>query len=80
MTVEYATGWMLDKSIGECPWDYSGRSLIDINGYVRLEYAPMWAAVGLGAERIHDFLNEAIPAVENAIASDGKELAADHRH
>ncbi|RIK04535.1 MAG: hypothetical protein DCC49_13315 [Acidobacteria bacterium] len=69
MTVEYATGWMLDKSIGECPWDYSGRSLVDINGYVRLEYAPMWAAVGLGAERIHDFLTEAIPAVEDALAS-----------
>lgn len=63
MTVEYATGYALDKTIGECPWDYSDRALWHLSGYVRLEYAPMWGAVGLGAEKIHDALDQILPRV-----------------
>lgn len=80
MTVEYISGALLDRSIGECPWDYSGRSIVDINGYVRLEYAPLWAAVGLGAEKIHDSLNVAIPAIARAFEIDDNSSESSSKH
>lgn len=64
MAVEYATGWMLDKTIGVCPWDYSDRARFHIKGYVRLDYAPGWALAGLGAERLHDYLDQVLPRLE----------------
>ncbi len=66
MTVEYATGWALDKATGQCPWDYSEEARFHLNGYVRLDYAPAWAVAGLLLERVHDFFDSAVPAVREA--------------
>lgn len=47
---EYASGaWLRAK--GMCPWDYSGRNS-NINGLIRLDFAPLWFATGLLFEQI----------------------------
>jgi uncharacterized membrane protein len=47
---EYGTGKMLQKKHC-CPWDYSDAKL-NIEGLVRLDYAPLWFIVGLMYEKI----------------------------
>lgn len=47
---EYGTGVFL-KTRGVCPWDYSGRNT-NINGLIRLDFAPLWFATGLLFEQI----------------------------
>lgn len=46
---EYTTGWILRK-FDMCPWDYSDAPL-NIDGLIRLDYAPAWFAAGLLFER-----------------------------
>lgn len=53
--VEYATGRLLRTLVGHAPWDYGG-SRFAVDGLVRLDYLPLWAAFGLGLERLHDVL------------------------
>lgn len=48
--VEYTTGSFLKRK-NRCPWDYS-KSKYNINGLIRLDYAPLWFAVGLIYEKI----------------------------
>ena len=47
---EYVTGALL-KARDMCPWDYSGR-LFNVDGLIRLDFAPCWFAAGLLFERI----------------------------
>lgn len=47
---EYISGTFL-KRRGACPWDYSGEHS-NVNGLIRLDYAPLWMAAGLFFERI----------------------------
>ena len=53
--VEYASGRLLRRLVGHAPWDY-GRARFGVDGLVRLDYLPLWAAFGLGLERLHDVL------------------------
>jgi uncharacterized membrane protein len=53
--VEYASGRVLRRLAGRAPWDY-GRARFAVDGLVRLDYLPLWAAYGLGLERLHDVL------------------------
>lgn len=47
---EYISGtWLRAKGI--CPWDYTGRHS-NINGLIRLDFAPLWFLTGLLFERI----------------------------
>ena len=55
LAVEYTSGRLLRRLIGHAPWDYS-RARFGIDGLIRLDYLPLWAAYGLGLERLHDFL------------------------
>jgi hypothetical protein len=34
-----------------CPWDYSGR-IWNVDGLIRLDFAPFWFAAGLIFERL----------------------------
>ena len=43
--VEFVTGSFL-KLMHLCPWDYS-QSPWNINGVIRLDYAPVWFIAGL---------------------------------
>ena len=47
---EYAAGLALSMA-NICPWDYS-TSRYNINGIIRLDYAPLWFGVGLLFEGI----------------------------
>ena len=47
---EYVTGAFL-KARNMCPWDYSGR-LFNVDGLIRLDFAPCWFAAGLIFERL----------------------------
>lgn len=49
-TAEYLSGAWL-RARGICPWDYSGRQT-NINGLIRLDFAPLWFATGLLFEQI----------------------------
>jgi uncharacterized membrane protein len=64
--VEWLSGWLIARLTGRCPWDYSGRRFA-INPYVRWDYLPVWAAVGLALEPVHDFLVRLTPAIEQAL-------------
>lgn len=48
---EYASGMIL-KKYSACPWDYSF-SVYSVQGVIRLDYAPVWFAVGLIYEWIY---------------------------
>jgi len=54
--VEYASGWALASLLGACPWEYPAHSP-HINGFIRLDFAPAWMALGLVFERAHDRLS-----------------------
>jgi len=54
--VEYASGRLLRRLLGSAPWDY-GDARLGIDGLVRLDYLPLWAAFGLGLEHLHDALS-----------------------
>lgn len=47
---EYATGSIL-KALNICPWNYNNAKY-NINGLVRLDYAPAWFTVGLFFEKL----------------------------
>ncbi len=53
--VEYGTGRLLRGLLGEAPWDYSDARW-NVDGLIRLDYAPLWAAAGLAMEGVHDRL------------------------
>lgn len=54
--VEYATGWLLRRLTGQCPWDYSRLRGSLGGGLIALEYAPVWFAFGLLLEPLHNAL------------------------
>ena len=64
--VEAGTGVLLTRLLGRCPWDYTGRSRWQIGGVTRLDYAPLWAALGLALEPLHDGLERLTPAIAEA--------------
>jgi uncharacterized membrane protein len=65
--VEYLSGWLLRRLTGVCPWDYAARTRWHIHGLIRLDYAPVWFAVGLALEPVHDFLVRLTPAIYQAL-------------
>jgi uncharacterized membrane protein len=55
LVVEYASGRVVRRLLGSVPWDYRDARFA-VDGLVRLDYFPLWAAFGLGLERLHDLL------------------------
>ena len=47
---EFVSGSIL-KKYGLCPWDYSA-SPFNVNGVIRLDYAPLWFGLGLFYEAL----------------------------
>ena len=43
--VEFAAGGLIRLATGVCPWDY-GNNPLSVLGLIRLDYAPLWAALG----------------------------------
>lgn len=65
-TVELITGWLIARVTGRCPWDYSDKRFA-INAYIRWDFFPVWAIIGLALEPVHDFLVRLTPAIEEAL-------------
>lgn len=55
--VEYATGWLLEKTIGVCPWHYAN-SKWTIHNKIRLDYAPFWMLLCFSIEPIQHLLEK----------------------
>lgn len=53
---EYLSGSFL-KRHASCPWDYSDAKS-NVNGLIRLDYAPLWMMMGLFYERLLTRLNK----------------------
>ena len=68
--VELITGWLIARLTGRCPWDYSGKRWA-INSYIRWDFFPVWALIGLALEPVHDFLVRLTPAIEAAVHRGG---------
>jgi len=45
-SAEYVSGYAVERAAGVCPWDYR-RAKYNIDGYIRLDYAPLWFGAGL---------------------------------
>jgi hypothetical protein len=45
--IEFVFGWLTERLIGVCPWDYREVTRWTWRGYVRLEFAPIWYALGI---------------------------------
>ena len=58
---EYYSGTLLRK-INACPWDYSN-SRYNVQSVIRLDYAPLWFAVGLGFEAAYRYFEWEIKAL-----------------
>lgn len=56
-TIEFTSGWALEKVIGACPWNYGAGKHV-IAGYIRLDYIWYWYAAALGFDYIVPFLNK----------------------
>jgi hypothetical protein len=55
--VEYASGWLLRKLTGECPWErnyYPSRW--HVHGLIRLDMAPAWLGASLLYESVYRLL------------------------
>lgn len=60
---EYLTGSLL-KSLGICPWDYTGR-MLSVDGLIRLDFAPFWFGTGLLFEYLTGSFRDSL-SVKNA--------------
>lgn len=56
--IEFSSGFILDRLIGFCPWDYTQSTSYTYLGYIRLDYFPAWFLAGLFFERFHDYLDK----------------------
>jgi len=48
-SAEYVSGYLVEKAVGVCPWDYT-KAKYNIDGFIRLDYAPLWFLAGLWFE------------------------------
>ena len=58
--IEYISGRIIKQIIGVCPWDYSSNTKYSVRGFIRIDYAPEWFAVGLIFEQICTVVNKLI--------------------
>lgn len=61
--VEYATGFLIKKISGRCPWDYSA-SRFNLHGYVRFDFFPFWFMFMITAEWLSGKLILLTPALQ----------------
>jgi len=52
---EYVCGFVIKSMVNVVPWDYS-QSTWNVDGFIRLDYAPFWALSGIFLEPFIDFV------------------------
>ena len=55
--IEYLAALLIDSIFGIVPWKYERSYLIN-SSYIRLEYAPIWAAMAIVGEVVFYYLSE----------------------
>lgn len=46
--IEYSSGWLLRRFVGECPWEEGyRRARWNVHGLIRLDFAPAWIVAAL---------------------------------
>jgi len=55
LIIEFLTGFLLEMTIGKCPWEYD--SGITFFGYVRLDFIFFWMVFGFIVEKVYVLLN-----------------------
>ena len=53
LLVELIAGYLLEKLTGRCPWEYQVGW--HFQGYIRLDYFPLWVGFGVIIEEFHLF-------------------------
>jgi uncharacterized membrane protein len=62
--IEWLTGLLLHRSIGKCPWDYQrAGAKLALGPYIRADYFPLWAAIGLLLESLTVTVRNILPLV-----------------
>ncbi|ADO68901.1 uncharacterized protein STAUR_1097 [Stigmatella aurantiaca DW4/3-1] len=51
----FATGWVLRRALGRCPWDYTQAGW-NVKGLIRLDYFPYWYGAALAFEPVREAL------------------------
>lgn len=54
-SVEFSTGFLLEKITGKCPWEYT--TGWEVMGYIRLDYFPAWAFFAYMIESLYRFID-----------------------
>jgi uncharacterized membrane protein len=65
--VEFVTGFLLDFTIGHCPWEYHTKW--SVFGYIRLDYIFYWMFFGFVFEKIYLFLDGLVDRLPTLPAS-----------
>jgi uncharacterized membrane protein len=64
--IEYGSGRLLRRLLGQCPWDYQDRGL-NVDGLIRLDFMPFWYAAALAFEPVRGSVARLLaPGVEVA--------------
>jgi len=58
LTIEYISGFILEILTGNCPWLYTEG--LHLNGYIRLDYFPIWMLFGFITEKLWLYLIKTI--------------------
>lgn len=58
--VEFITGAIIMLLIGKCPWDYTGLGNKSIGSIISVRFIPIWFALGLLLEKIHEFIDRKV--------------------
>lgn len=53
--LEYNSGWLLQKMLGSCPWEY--QEVGHIHGFIQLRYIPAWLIFVLLADNGIQYAN-----------------------
>jgi uncharacterized membrane protein len=55
-SIQYFYGLLLHKGLKIRPWDHTGDSWTSIQGYIRVDYLPLFFLFGASLEYMHPFL------------------------
>jgi len=58
LSIEYISGFILEILTGSCPWLYTEG--LHLNGYIRLDYFPIWMLFGFITEKLWLYLIKTI--------------------
>jgi uncharacterized membrane protein len=68
--IEYGAGWILRRTLGACPWNYS-HCKYNLHGLIRWDFFLLWFGFGMLLEYLHDRLVVLTPQIIAAFSHPG---------